>query len=75
MEVDFLLLNERQLQTVLDQYKSYYNGSRPHQGIGQKIPAIAQQSSISERSNDETMLRVVAKAEVFGLHHHYSLVG
>ena len=30
--------SERQLQHVLKQYVQYFNGDRPHQGIGQAIP-------------------------------------
>jgi transposase InsO family protein len=34
-----LLLDERHLESLLRQYKLYFNESRPHQGIGQRVPA------------------------------------
>lgn len=33
-----LILQERQLQDVLNEYGTYFNQARPHQGIGQQIP-------------------------------------
>ncbi len=33
-----LILNERHLRRVLVEYVEYYNGRRPHQGIGQRTP-------------------------------------
>src|SRR5256886_6033976 len=39
-----LTLHERQLQRVLNAYMMYFNQVRPHQGIGQQIPA--QRSSV-----------------------------
>jgi hypothetical protein len=34
-----LILNERHLQRVLDEYRAYFNASRPHQGIDQRLPS------------------------------------
>jgi transposase InsO family protein len=34
-----LLLDDRHLESLLRQYKLYFNESRPHQGIGQRVPA------------------------------------
>jgi hypothetical protein len=34
-----IVLDERHLGRLMGQYKDYFNGARPHQGIGQKIPA------------------------------------
>ena len=34
-----LIINERHLDHVLTEYSQYYNQARPHQGIGQQIPA------------------------------------
>ncbi len=36
-----LILGERHLQRVLKEYGRYFNQARPHQGIGQEIPAGA----------------------------------
>jgi len=33
-----LLLHEKQLQRVLNQYVAYFNRARPHQGIQQQLP-------------------------------------
>lgn len=33
-----IVVNETHLKQVLDDYATYYNTARPHQGIGQKIP-------------------------------------
>lgn len=35
-----LIINERHLKQVLADYSQYYNGVRPHQGIGQQIPEL-----------------------------------
>ena len=35
-----LIINEGHLQRVLREYISYYNGSRPHQGIEQRTPIM-----------------------------------
>jgi len=34
-----LLLNDQHLASLLRQYQRYFNESRPHQGLGQRIPA------------------------------------
>jgi len=34
-----LLLDDRHLECLLRQYKLYFNESRPHQAIGQRVPA------------------------------------
>jgi transposase InsO family protein len=34
-----LILNQRHLTLVLTQYLAYYNHRRPHQGLGQQMPA------------------------------------
>jgi transposase InsO family protein len=34
-----LLLSQGHLQRVLDEYRAFFNASRPHQGIGQRRPA------------------------------------
>jgi putative transposase len=36
-----LIINERHLKHMLTEYSQYYNCARPHQGIGQEIPASA----------------------------------
>ncbi|HJX52640.1 MAG TPA: integrase core domain-containing protein [Polyangia bacterium] len=34
-----LLLGNRHLDSPVRQYKVYFNGARPHQGIGQRVPS------------------------------------
>ena len=34
-----IIVNERHLHHVLNDYVAYFNHARPHQGIGQRIPA------------------------------------
>jgi len=34
-----LLLDDGHLESLLRQYKRYFNENRPHQGIGQRVPA------------------------------------
>jgi transposase InsO family protein len=34
----YLLISEKQIMRILQEYKDYYNSKRPHQGILQKIP-------------------------------------
>ena len=56
-----LILNERHLQTVLEEYAfAYFNTARPHQGIGQRIPVPGERKKYEEGGN------------IFGgLHHDY----
>jgi len=35
----FIIVGEQQLRKLLEEYVYYYNEQRPHQGIGQGIPA------------------------------------
>jgi hypothetical protein len=41
-----LILNERHLRRVLQEYVEFYNQARPHQGIGQQFPISGPQRSI-----------------------------
>ena len=34
----YLLINEKQIINILQEYIDYYNSKRPHQGIDQRIP-------------------------------------
>jgi putative transposase len=61
-----LVLGERHLARVLREYVAYFNGARPHQGIGQRLPHPATSSRASGRSG-----AVVARPILGGLHHDY----
>ena len=65
-----LFLHENQLQRVLNQYVSYFNRARPHQGIGQQLPEPSKSSLSSHQAGD----KVIAVPVVGGLHHDYQRV-
>jgi transposase InsO family protein len=62
-----LILQEKQLQRVLNDYVAYFNRARPHQGIAQQIPE--QLSSVP--TSQEVGNKVIALPVVGGLHHDY----
>ena len=45
-----LTMNERHLERVLRSYVRHYDGHRPHQGIGQRIPGSASTARSIRRS-------------------------
>jgi transposase InsO family protein len=58
----YILINEKQVQKILDEYIYYYNSKRPHQGIDQRIP----------RKYQPHLNGKVQKLPILGgLHHHY----
>ena len=63
-----LIFGERQLNRVVQEYVTYYNQDRPHQGIGQKIPGRADQP-LSLATG-----KIVSRPVLDGLHHSYSRV-
>ncbi len=65
-----LILHERQLQRVLNQYVAYFNLARPHQGIRQQLPEPNRLSLSSPQVGD----KVIAIPRVGGLHHDYQRV-
>src|SRR5438034_3205485 len=65
-----LILHEKQLQHVLNQYVAYFNLARPHQGIQQQIP----EQRGSSGSSEHTEGKVIAVPIVGGLHHDYQRV-
>jgi putative transposase len=58
--------SERQLYRVLKQYVQYFNGERPHQGIGQAVP----QPSFPTTQEG----KIVSFLILGGLHHSYKRV-
>jgi putative transposase len=65
-----LILHERQLQRVLNQYVAYFNRARPHQGIQQQMPEPRGPSG----SSQYTVEKVMAIPILAGLHHDYQRV-
>jgi transposase InsO family protein len=63
-----LIFHRNHLSRVVKEYVDYYNRSRPHQGIGQRIPA-------GYRRNDSAQSgRIIATPVLSGLHHSYSRI-
>jgi putative transposase len=67
-----LILNQRHLQLVLDEYRCYFNTSRPHQGIDQRRPSSFDKPSLGRKP--PAGARVVAGPVLGGLHHTYQIV-
>jgi transposase InsO family protein len=65
-----LILHEKQLQRVLNQYVAYFNFARPHQGIRQQLP----ESNRSSLSSHQAGNKVIAVPIMGGLHHDYQRV-
>ncbi len=63
----FLILSQRHLSKVLNDYSLFYNKSRPHQGISQQRPVKPDISIVEEG-------KVVAFPVLEGLHHTYQRV-
>ena len=61
-----VILCEDHLHRVLREYVTYHAGSRPHQGLGQRIPSFA---SVGPPANE--VGEVVAVPVLGGLHHDY----
>jgi len=67
-----LILHERHLSRVLKEYVAYVNHDRPHQGIGQAIPATVATKTITPKRpppRGEGPIRAVPI--LGGLHHAY----
>src|SRR6266849_722584 len=62
-----LIFHERQLQRVLNQYVTYFNHARPHQGIHQQVP----EPNSSPHSTCHVRNKVIALPLLGGLHHDY----
>jgi transposase InsO family protein len=63
----FLILHEKQLQRVLNQYVAYFNRARPHQGIRHQIPELLGEPL----SSDHDCGNIVSCSVLGGLHHDY----
>ncbi len=62
-----LIFHERQLQHVLNWYVTYFNHTRPHQGIHQQVPEPNSASHATYHARN----KVVALPILGGLHHDY----
>ncbi len=61
-----LIMNQRQLLSVLEEYCRYHNRARPHQGLGQRVPEPSPQRSGPAG-------QVIEFPVLGGLHHDYRL--
>ncbi|MFC1609759.1 integrase core domain-containing protein [Myxococcota bacterium] len=64
-----LILSESHPRRVVTEYGGYFNRSRPHQGIHQRIPADSNNPGAPNRVG-----RILAKPVLSGLHHDYRRV-
>jgi len=60
---NFLLIGRSQIERILEEYVTFYNSQRPHQGIQQQIPNPGEPKKIGGA--------VCRSAVLGGLHHHY----
>jgi hypothetical protein len=60
---NFLLIGRSQIERILEEYVTFYNSQRPHQGIQQQIP--------NSGELEKTGGAVCRSAVLGGLHHHY----
>ena len=58
-----LVFDERRLERVLREYVKFFNGARPHQGLGQRIPGGLPAQTFGGN--------VIAFPVLGGLHHDY----
>jgi putative transposase len=64
-----VILHERHMESVLDEYCfAYFNGARPHQGIGQRVP-VPSSDKLAADTGTITVVPVLG-----GLHHEYRRV-
>jgi transposase InsO family protein len=61
-----LILHSYHLYRIVRAYADYYNHSRPHQGIGQRVPAQY------PRNYPPLSGQIIATPVLVGLHHAYS---
>ena len=62
-----LILGEGHLRRILREYVTYFNGARPHQGIGQQIP----EGMLAHRTVSGERQPIQARPILGGLHHSY----
>ncbi len=62
-----LILGQQHLGHVLKEYVTYFNRSRPHQGLAQRVPELDE----SSRQAAGEIRKVVAFPVLGGLHHDY----
>ena len=66
-----VILSERHLYRVVGEYVAYFNHSRPHQGIGQRIPDPPDDTGCEDQAG---VVRLIGHPVLGGLHHDYRWV-
>jgi transposase InsO family protein len=61
-----VIVTERHLQRVLDEYVAYFNAWRPHRGLGQRAPCGSAPTAQSNPTG-----RIIGQPVLGGLHHVY----
>jgi len=64
-----LIVNDRQLHRVIKEYVAFFNGARPHQGLGQQIPG-----QLGAVRDERRVGKIIAFPILNGLHHDYRRV-
>lgn len=66
-----IVFGRASLERILEEYFSHYNSARPHQGLGQQIPAeLGRPRSLAPPT---LASRVVGRPVLHGLHHDYRI--
>jgi len=65
-----LVRGHHHLQQLLDEFRAYFNEARPHQGLGQRRPNIANQPARTPLPSSGPH-RVTSRSIFGGLHHDY----
>ncbi len=65
----FLSFNGAKLQRALKEYQTYYNRSRSHQGINQKVPNLP--DNWASRLQGSGVTKAFSKSFLEGLYHDY----
>ena len=60
-----IVFGDGHLRRILEEYTRYFNTSRPHQGIGQRVPYLPEHPSRGDSG------KVVSFSILGGLHHEY----
>lgn len=65
-----LVMSQQRLRRLVREYVSYYNDTRPHQGIQQRIPGRYDEKGFPSQSG-----KLISEPILGGLHHDYTRIG
>ena len=77
--LDWLIpMSEGHLRAILNDWRTHYNGSRPHMALGPGVPDPPPKTALFQAQRSRHRIRegfvVLAKPVLGGLHHEYSLL-